>query len=224
VNVLIYSGSVGSGMLLGWLVAKLWKRCTPRETHRQFWVSLVDITKCMLAVDELQLLLSLYRRLALDVGGYLLRNIGGLVVACLPVVVFSVFVAPLVLELWDRTADRVVLYPQAAVDELTAVERSEMLATLGISAIELDQQPTNVVGRTAVCWTQTSCAFFRLLAFEVIETPAAILHDAPYLVVRAQHGDVNFLWPYLNDLEFAFVCAFMVTTIGSLLLGRRAAT
>jgi hypothetical protein len=177
--------------------------------------------KRMLAVDELQLLFSLYRRLALDVGGYLLRNLGGLVVAGLPVVAFSVFVAPLVLELWDRMADGIVLYPQVAVDTFTAAERSEMLAILGISTIELNQQPANV-GRTAVCWTQTHCALFRLLAFEVIETPSAILHNAPYLVVRAQHGDVNVLWPYLNDLEFIFVCAFMATAIGSL-LGYRAA-
>ena len=50
-----------------------------------------------------------------------------------------------------------------------------------------------------------------------------MVEDTPYLVTRAARGNRNFLWPYLNDLEFAFACAFILTSFGSLLWRRSAA-
>ena len=46
--------------------------------------------------------------------------------------------------------------------------------------------------------------------------------DAPYLVARAGRGTGNLLWPYLNDLEVAFACAFLLASIGGLLWRRSA--
>lgn len=220
-GILFYSGSVGAGLLLGWLFVKLWRRLVPPGTHGKFWTSLGDITRHMLAVDELSLLLSLYQRLARDVGGYLLRNLSGILLACLPAGAFLIFVAPSALALWDRNSAGLVLYPPAASELAKAVDRDESLAAaLGVTDSELKRQPSETVGRTAVCWSKTYCAIFRLLAFRVIETSEVIVHTQPYLVIRAQHGDVNFLWPYLNDLEFVFICAFMAATAGGLLRGR----
>ena len=159
----------------------------------------------MLAVDEVAALLRLYRRLAREVGGYVARNLGGLVLACLPVAAFLALVTPAALALWDRRADQLAFYPSPAA---WASARSADPA--------LDLEPAADARRTALCWTATHCTLFRLLAFRVIEQPAPLLADAPYAVARAGPGAGNFLWPYLDDLEFAFAGAFMVASIGSL--------
>ena len=102
-----YAGGIAAGLALGWLFVRLWRLCAPREINRRFWTSLGDISRQMLAVDEIAALLRLYRRLAREVGGYVLRNLGGLALACLPVAAFLILVAPAALALWDRGADRV---------------------------------------------------------------------------------------------------------------------
>lgn len=221
-ELLFFGASVASGLVLGWLFVRLWRWCAPRVTNRRFWASLGDITRRMLAVDEFSTLLALYRRLAAEVGGYLLRNLGGLALACLPVGLFLVLVAPGALALWDRGAERLVLYPPTLTQDLGAADDDRALdVALGGSKLAA-VEPAAQAGRTAVCWTTTDCLIFRLLAFRVVERERPLIADAPYLVVRAERGDANFLWPYLNDLEFVFICAFMAATVGCMLWHRTA--
>jgi hypothetical protein len=221
-EILFYGGSVGAGLLLGWLFIGLWRRCTPPGTNRSFWRSLGDLTQRMLSVDDVSVLLSLYRRLAREVGGYLLRQVGGLVCACLPLVVFWLLVAPAALAYWDRRADGIARYPLPVYQEVVqTAERSQPLST-GFAITDMARKGESVepVGRHAVCWVKIYCVIFELLSFRVIETSEVLSQAAPYLVIRAHHGDLNFLWPYVNDLEFAFWCAFMAITVGSLLWRR----
>jgi hypothetical protein len=75
-------------------------------------------------------------------------------------------------------------------------------------------------GRPAVCGTTTRCLLFLLPAFPVGGAAAAVAADAPFLAARAARGMANPLWPYLNDLEFAFACAFMLASIGGLVRRR----
>jgi hypothetical protein len=224
-SLLFYGGGVGCGLLLGWLFVRLWRLCAPRESNRRFWESLGDITRQMLKVDEVAWLLALYRRLARDVGGYVLRNLGGVLLACLPVAVFLIVVAPSILALWDRGAERVVLYPSGSTWQIArSADLSEPPASgPGDPDIGLETDGSAGIGRTAVCSSPARCTIFRVLAFRVIERPEPLLDDAPYVVIRAHRGHRNFLWPYLHDLEFAFGCAFMVGTIGSLFWHRTAA-
>jgi hypothetical protein len=224
-SLLFYGGSIGCGLLLGWLSARLWRLCAPREANRRFWLSLGDITRQMLEVDEVAWLLALYRRLARSVGSYVLRNLGGLLLACLPVAAFLILVAPSVLALWDRGAERVVLYPSGSTWQIArSVDLSDPSVTgPGAPDIGPDIAGTAGVGRIAACSSLARCTIFRALGFRVLEGPEPLLNDAPYLVIRAHRGHRNFLWPYLNDLEFAFGCAFIVGTIGSLFWHRTAA-
>ena len=208
---LYYAGSVAAGLLLGWLFVRLWRLCAPRATNRRFWAALGDISRQMLAVDEVAWLLRLYRRLAREVGGYLLRNLGGLALAGLPLGAFLILVAPGALALWDRGADRIAFYPSPA-----AWERARAADPALDLAVAAD------AGRTALCWSATRCTLFRLLGFRVIEQPAPVPADAPYLVARAGRGTGNLLWPYLNDLEVAFACAFLLASIGGLFWRRSA--
>ena len=219
-SALCFGGSVVAGTALGWLFAVLWRRCAPAAINRRFWASLSDIAKKLLAVDEPRELLALYRRMGVDVGGYVIRNVGGLVLGCLPVGVFLALAAPAALALWDRTADGIALYPEPATTAGTPAELPEILARLEISAAGPTDPSSAAPLRTAVCWSEPNCTIFALLAFRVIETPEPLLPDAPYLVARAQHHDVNPLWPYLSDLELVFACALMAGSVAGL-VGRR---
>jgi hypothetical protein len=184
-----------------------------------------DISRQMLVVDEPLRLLLLYRRLALDVGGYLLRNLGGLLCAGLPVVAFLLYVAPPALTFWDRhTTAGVALYPLAAAQELAqrGGQGESLSVALDITNTAPSQPSFKTTERTAVCWSTVYCTIFRLLCFRVIETSAAVVQTAPYLVLRPQHGDMNWLWPYFNDVEFVFVCVFMAAAVVSFFRGRTA--
>jgi hypothetical protein len=219
-SVLFYGGGIGSGLLLGWLFVRIWRLCAPRRTNRRFWQSLGDITRQMLKVDEVAWLLTLYRRLARDAGGYVLRNIGGMLLGGLPAAAFLLLVAPSALALWDRGAEQVVLYP---AERSWQIARSADLSGPVDPDVGLDGHGSAGGGRTAVCSSPARCTIFRMLAFRVIEKPEPPLDDAPYVVIRAQRGHHNFLWPYLNDLEFAFACAFVAGTVGGLFWPRTAA-
>ena len=223
-SLLFYGGAIGCGLLLGWLFVRLWRWCAPRELNRRFWVAFRDIAGQMLKVDDVAWLLALYRRLARDAGGYVLRNLGGVLLACLPVGAFLILVAPSVLALWDRGAEQVVLYPSGRSWHIArSADLSEPAAGPGDPDVGLDIERSAGLGRTAVCWSPARCTIFRLLGFHVIEKNEPLLDDAPYVVIRAQRGHRNLLWPYLNDLEFAFGCAFMIGTIGGLIWHRTAA-
>lgn len=202
---LFYLGSIAAGLLLGWAFVRLWRWCAPRETNRRFWSVLGEISRQMLTVDEPSALLGLYGRLGRDVGGYVLRNIGGIVLACVPVAAFLLLVAPTALALWARGAEQVALYPSPAAWQSPAV-----------AGVDVAAAGPGEVGRTAVCWSTGRCLLFELLAFRVVEKPEPVVADAPYLVARADRGSANFLWPYLNDLEFVFACALIVGSMGSL--------
>jgi hypothetical protein len=166
----------------------------------------------MLGVDEVALLLRLYRRLARDVGGYVLRNLGGIALACVPVGLFLFLVAPGALALWDRGAQQVALYPSEQAWQSARAADPALAAAVAEGS-----------GRTAVCWSTTRCLLLELLAFHVVEAPGALATDAPFLAARSSRGMANPLWPYLNDLEFAFACAFMLASIGGLVRHRPAA-
>ena len=89
------------GALAGLAFAWLWLCIVPRGTNRRFWSALSALTREMLRVDEAAALFALYRRLGGLLGRYLARNLGGTLVACLPMIAILVVAAPLLPE---RTA------------------------------------------------------------------------------------------------------------------------
>jgi hypothetical protein len=213
-------GSLVAGTVVGWLFAVIWRRCAPAAINRRFWASLGDTARELLAVDEPRRLLELYRRIWVGVGGYVMRNVGGLALGCLPVGLFLVFAAPPALDLWNRTADGIALYPEVATTRRTPAAPAEILAGLEIPGAGPIGMSSGAPPRTAICWTETDCTVFQLLGFLAIETPEPVLPAPPYLVVRPRHHDINPLWPYLGDLEFVFVCALMAGSVVGLVRSR----
>jgi len=80
------------GALAGVAFAGLWLMVVPHAAHRRFWVAMHGVSREMLQVDELGRLMSAYRRLGLVAGGYVARNLGGTLLAAVPVVALLFFV------------------------------------------------------------------------------------------------------------------------------------
>jgi hypothetical protein len=186
-----YGAACALGALAGAAFAWLWLRIVPPGTNRTFWSAMSDLTRRLLAVDETSEFLALYKRLAGMLARYVGRNLAGTAVACLPMIAILLTVAPLVFDAWDRKAERMAVVPPTA---------SVPVAT----------------ERTGYCASDGYCALFAALDFKVVrvETPR-------YAIARADHGDINPLWPWLSDLEAAFFAVFILATLTGLLWKRR---
>lgn len=152
------------------------------------------VTRRMLEVEQPGEFLRLYRTLGGLVARYVGRNLGGTLVACLPMIAILLIAAPPLFEAWDARAPRLALIPPEAAGLV----------------------PTARVGRTGYCSTAGYCALFTALDFDVVPLEAGAA-GPNYAVVRADHGDVNPLWPFLSDIEAAFFVAFVFATVAGLL-------
>jgi hypothetical protein len=192
--IVYYSAACALGALAGLGFAWLWRRLVPRGTNRAFWSSMSGLTRRMLEVEQAGEFLRLYRTLGGLVARYVGRNLGGTLVACVPMVAVMLTVAPPLFEAWDARAPRVALIPP---------EASGLV-------------PTSRVGRTGYCSTAGYCALFTALDFKVVPLKAGAA-GPDYAVVRADHGDANPLWPFLSDIEAALFVAFVFATVAGLL-------
>jgi len=206
-----YAGGIALGLVLGAAFSALWRVCVPPGATGRMASEQFAIAKEMTRTEETAAFFALYKRLIVSVGGYLLRSLGGLVLACLPMVLVLTLLVPPALEGWGRRADATATYPPLPI--------AAGAAALSIGGVEVPVPSPN--GRFAVCWNGTYCALFVLLGFDVHEAPDALLANRSYVVVRPTHGDGNFLWPFLSDLEFASFLAFVVATAGGLVWPRR---
>jgi hypothetical protein len=99
-----YGAACALGAFAGAAFAWIWLRIAPRGTNRRFWSAMAGLTREMLRVDETGEFLRLYRRLAVLLGKYVARNLGGALLGCLPMIVILLTVAPLVFKSWDAHA------------------------------------------------------------------------------------------------------------------------
>lgn len=221
-EIVIFVGSMAFAISLGTAFVVMWRLCVPRGATRGMLAELIAITTALAKVDEIDRFLALYKRLIVRVGGYVLRNTGGLALASLPMIAALLLLAPPVLDAWGRRADGVVLYPpmsESSGSEAVVAGTGGASRTLTVGEAVVDIGPA--WGRTAVCWSPGYCMLFDLLGFDLHETPEALVESAPFLVLRPDHGDDNFLWPYLSDLEFDFFVAFMLASMVIFLLPQR---
>jgi hypothetical protein len=182
------------------LFTSLWLRVVPPGTNRAFWSSMRELGARMLEAEQTDEFLRLYRRLGGLLARYVARNLGGTVVACLPMIAILLTVAPLVFGAWDARAPRAARVPADAAALVAA--------------------PAAVSERTGYCRAPGYCALFAALDFKVV--PLDVGRPGPdYVVVRADHGDVNPLWPFLSDIEAAFFAAFILATLAGLAWPRK---
>lgn len=198
--MLHYGAACGLGLLAGGAFAWIWLRVVPAGTNRRFWSAMSGLTREMLQVEETGAFLRLYRRLGGLLARYVARNLGGAALGCVPMIAMLLTVAPVVFEAWDARAERVALVPAEAAALVAA--------------------PTAVAERTGYCGSSGYCALFAALDFKVVQLDAGRTGPA-YVVVRADHGDVNPLWPFLSDIEAAFFATFILATLIGLVWPRK---
>ena len=191
-----FGAACALGALAGLGFAWLWRRLVPRGTNRAFWSSMSGLTRRMLEVEQAGEFLCLYRTLGGLVARYVGRNLGGTLVACVPMVAIVLTVAPMLFAAWDARAPRMALVPVEAATLVAAAPAAR--------------------SRTGYCSTAGYCALFTALDFNVVPLKAGTA-GPDYVVVRADHGDVNPLWPFLSDIEMVFFAAFIVATLAGLL-------
>jgi len=200
---IFFAGSIAFGILQGVVFVVLWRSIVPAGAARRMMAEFTRTMRAMLAADELGTILRSYRTLATRVGAFVLRNLVGLTVALLPLALSAALLAPPLLDTWDRQATAVEVIPAAGASVL---EKAGAAGT----------------GRLAACWTMAYCATFRLLGFTVREVEPPVIDGPDYVVRRASHDDLNFLWPFVNDLEFAFFGAYLAAMcISFSVAGRR---
>jgi len=224
-TLLFYAGSVALGLVVGAAFIVLWRVCVPRGATGRMARDLIDIARDMTQVDEGTALLLLYKRLIISTGGYLVRTLGGFVLACLPMVLVLTFVATPALDRWGLHAEGLAAYPPltlaASADGQDSRTKKDAAILKMLSIDKAERPAPSPFGRTAICWSTTYCTLFGLLGFDVSEIPDALLPNAPYFVVRPDHEDTNFLWPFLSDLEFAFLLAFSLSSLTAFVLPKR---
>lgn len=84
-----YATAAAAGVTGGWAFALIWTRLAPVSVQRQFWSTLSSVAKRMLVAEQSREFLDLYRRLGVALFRYLSRNVGGLILASLPLLAFA---------------------------------------------------------------------------------------------------------------------------------------
>jgi hypothetical protein len=195
--IAFYAAAGALGVLAGLAFAWIWLRIVPHRIHGAYWREMAALTREMLHVEETRAFVRLYGRLGRLLGPYVARNLGGMAAACLPLILVSLTVAPMLFDAWDARAERRrLVYPNAE--------------------IPLSLPPPESA-RVGYCSAPRWCLVFAALDFEVVELREA---GVPWAVSRGDHGAVNPLWPFLGDLEAAFLAAFVLTMFAAFLWPR----
>jgi hypothetical protein len=189
--------------------------------HGRFWSTMASVTRGMLSAEETADFLRLYRRLGASLFGYLGRNLGGLALACIPLIALMFALSPLLFAPWDARAGQPTVHPAGA-----GVLEAPPAGDEHVLRLPTRPEPIPLAGdpaRAAVCWSPAQCLLLRSLDFSVtsLERPAGTDYGA--VIVRADGTSWNPLFPYLNDLEFVFFGMTMVgVSAGFLRRGRPA--
>lgn len=93
-----YAAAAAAGIIGGWTFALIWARLVPSSVQGQFWSTMPAFARGMLAAERSSEFIDLYRRLGVALLRYLRRNVGGLILAGLPVAVLTIALSAWVFE------------------------------------------------------------------------------------------------------------------------------
>lgn len=196
-----FLGALVSGLPAGAAFVPLWQWLSPKGTTGAMLSRMLDHAKDLFSAEQLAEFGRVYKELAITLGVYLARTLGGLALGCLPVVLILVLAAPAVLHAWDERFDAVLIHPRP-IPELAG----------DVQATARDKVPR------AYCWDATGCLLLALsgLPADTRELPAP--PSEGYAIIRVDHGDSNPLWPFLGDLEATFFAGVILGSTTLLLL------
>lgn len=124
VNAAYYATAATAGIVGGWAFALIWARLAPVSVQKQFWSTLSSVSRSMLVAEQSREFLDLYRRLGVALWRYLSRNIGGLILASLPLLALA---GALSASVFPHLNDpEIMFFGTATVGAVAAVIRRRM--------------------------------------------------------------------------------------------------
>jgi len=180
------------------------------------------VGKDMLVAEHSREFLDLYRQLGVSLSRYLGRNIGGLILGCLPLIVLTLALSAWLFRPWDARAGRPSVYPPGAATLRLRDAGGPLLLNIPNAAEPIAIESRDPV-RMAVCWDMPRCLLLQSLDFSVTTRNAPIGAKFGAIIVRPDYASWNPLFPYLNDLEFVFFCMTPVGVAGAFIVRRRRA-
>ncbi len=149
---------------------------------------------------------SSYKNIIRDSFCYAGLQMGGFILALLPVGVFVFFAGEPLLSLWNDNAKLTVI----PIESGRLIQRSSDASRAYFQfkdghLTELDQQ----LSRHVFCPPDSiRCQSLALLGFTRATTDPVHLQGQNKIILRYDHDDWNPFWPYLDDLEFMFSLGF----------------
>jgi hypothetical protein len=216
-----YTAAAVAGTVAGLAFAIIWLKIVPMPVHGRFWTAMAACSREILTVDDTSRFLQLYRQLGKLVGGYTVRNLAGVLISVIPVILLWVASQALLFTPWEVRAHRLVVVPAAAGSLEAGSRTDESQWDLRVAGSDTDLLVSGPAPRAAACWTSIRCGVFAMLGFEVTRLPAPPDADLSAVVVRADSGAWNPLWPYLGGLEFVFTVALVLSMTIAMVRGMK---
>jgi hypothetical protein len=208
--------AVAAGVALGFVVALISRIVSARLGKGEFWAELPLLTRRLATGSDSDEFLRVYGRLLKLLGEYLARNAIQLVASFAPVVATVVLCGPAVMESYNLSALALAIHPKQPLTIVAGGERFESSAEgAAIQPIPRGDGRGSAITsagefefaslwhNNAWCTTGWSRVGMTLLGFDAHDSGS----PGAFLILRPSCGDSNPLWPYLNDLEFAFYLA-----------------
>jgi hypothetical protein len=119
-----YATAAFAGIAGGWAFALIWARVAPLSVQGQFWSTMTSVASGMLNAEHSREFVDLYRRLGVALCRYLGRNLGGLLLASLPLIALAGVFSASVFEPWPRQASwKLVFLGMATLGAVGAMAR-----------------------------------------------------------------------------------------------------
>ncbi len=204
----------------GWAFYIVWRWILPRARSRVFWQAVPVHASGMLRSSDPDDVFRHYGALMKHVAGFAARNTLAVIAGILPVVALYLLSELLYAE--ERRVPIVEVRPAAAVSGIPAsapwVRNSD--GGLLIDRNQIPQGELRLLGETlnrdaladkrAFCSGLLACLGYQMMLFETHELPTPPrLGGARTVVVRPRAFAGNPFWPYLDDLELAFLAGVM---------------
>ncbi len=203
------------GAVAGMSFAIVWRIIVPHAAHGRFWSGVGSSSRELLTVDEPAQLWAVYRKLLGGLGIYLARNMGGIVLGLLPMILILVFVADPLFGVAAKRAQEMVVVP--ANGSLTFEQPIDDSPGTLTGALIPDPQPLeSLAARVGMCPGTFSCLTLETLGFEVV--PLAPAESETTIIVRAARGEWSPFWPWIAGPEFVFYLSFFIVMTVALII------
>ena len=214
-----------AGIAAGWAFHVVWRRILPRARSREFWRAMPVHASGMLHCTDPDDVARHYGALMTQTAGFAARNTLAVLVALAPVA--ALFLLSDALHSDQRRVPIVEVRPAVAATLIPAsppmeqtgdggllIDRRGIAKELRILGTTFDSE--DLTNKQAFCAGILSCMGYQLMLFETHRLQSQLpSRNSRSVVVRPLAFAANPLWPYLDDLELAFLVGTIAGGIGA---------